>query len=82
MIRQTYIDKNGEVLSDSVADSKTMDNHNSRKEVKDARKFGTGYSVRHSITTGESTLYFATAFDEGYVIRSAVTMQTIRAIER
>ena len=62
MIRETYIDKNGNVLSDSIADSKTMDNHNARKEVIDARKNGTGFSIRYSITTGSSTLYFATCF--------------------
>lgn len=81
MIRETYINKNGTVLSDTIADSKTMENHNTRKEVEDARKNGTGYSIRHSITTGSSTLYFATTFDDGYIVRSAITMQTIKGIE-
>lgn len=81
MIRQTYIDKYGKVLGDSVAESGTMDNHNSRKEVQDARKHGTGYSIRHSITTGNATLYFATVFNEGYVVRSAITMETIKGVE-
>ncbi|KZL94410.1 alkaline phosphatase synthesis sensor protein PhoR [Clostridium magnum DSM 2767] len=81
MIRETYIDKNGIVLSDSIADSKTMDNHNSRKEVIDARQYGEGFSIRYSITTGYSTLYFATVFEDGFVVRSAITMQTIKGIE-
>lgn len=81
MIRQTYIDSRGNVLSDSVADSTIMDNHSLRKEVQEARKNGTGYSIRHSITTSTSTLYFATAFEGGYIVRSAITMQTIKGIE-
>lgn len=81
MIRETYIDKNGKVLSDSIADPESMDNHNSRKEVTDARKYGNGFSIRHSLTTGSSTLYFATVFEDGYVVRSAITMQTIKGIE-
>lgn len=81
MIRETYIDKNGKVLSDSIADPESMDNHNFRKEVTDARKYGNGFSIRHSLTTGSSTLYFATVFEDGYVVRSAITMQTIKGIE-
>jgi len=37
-IRMTFIDKNGKVLGDSVADAETMENHNNRPEVIDARK--------------------------------------------
>lgn len=81
MIRETYIGKDGVVLSDSIGEAKTMDNHNSRKEVMDARKYGEGFSIRYSITTGYSTLYFATVFDDGFVVRSAITMQTIKGIE-
>lgn len=81
MIRETYIDRAGGVLSDSIADPKTMDNHNSRKEVIDARKYGEGFSIRYSITTRDSTLYFATVSDDGFVVRSAITMQTIKGIE-
>ncbi|AKN29397.1 histidine kinase [Clostridium carboxidivorans P7] len=81
VIRETLIDKKGKVLSDTIADAETMDNHNERKEVKDARKYGTGYSTRYSATLGKKTLYFATAVDNGYVIRSAIAMQIIKGIE-
>lgn len=81
IIRETLIDKKGKVLSDTIADAETMDNHNERKEVKDARKYGTGYSTRYSATLGKKTLYFATAVDNGYVIRSAIAMQIIKGIE-
>ncbi|WPC40758.1 ATP-binding protein [Clostridium sp. JS66] len=81
VIRETLIDKKGKVLSDTIADAETMDNHNERKEVKDARKYGTGYSTRYSATLGKKTLYFATAVDNGYVVRSAIAMQIIKGIE-
>lgn len=79
--RETIINKNGKVLGDSVALESTMNNHNSRKEVQEARKEGTGYDIRTSDTTGKKTLYFATAFGNGYVVRSALTMQTIKGFE-
>ncbi len=81
VIRETLIDKSGKVLSDTIADAETMDNHNERKEVKDARKNGTGYSTRYSDTLGKNTLYFATSADNGYVVRSAIAMQIIKGIE-
>lgn len=80
-VRETFIDRNGKVLSDSIANPEDMDNHNSRKEVQDARKYGDGYSVRHSFTLGQDTVYFATVFGDGYVVRSSVTIQAIRGIE-
>lgn len=80
-VRETFIDKNGKVLSDSIANPEDMDNHNSRKEIQDARKYGDGYSVRHSFTLGQDTVYFATVFGDGYVVRSSVTIQAIRGIE-
>ncbi|AKA69984.1 HAMP domain-containing sensor histidine kinase [Clostridium scatologenes] len=81
VIRETLIDKKGKVLSDTIADAETMDNHNERKEVKDARKEGTGHSTRYSATLRKKTLYFATAFNDGYVVRSAIAMQIIKGIE-
>lgn len=80
-IRETFIDKSGKVMSDSIADSETMDNHNSREEVENARKYGEGNSVRHSFTLGQDTVYFATVFGDGYVVRSSITIQAIRGVE-
>lgn len=80
-IRETLIDKNGKVIGDTAAQASSMENHNGRKEVIDARKYGTGYSVRDSKTIGRNTLYFATSFDNGYVVRSAVTTQLIKGLE-
>jgi len=80
-IRQTLIDKNGYVLGDSVVDSETMDNHNNRPEVMEARKSGTGYSIRLSKTTNKETLYFATSFFDGTIVRSAIPMKIINGFE-
>ncbi len=81
IIRETLIDKHGKVLSDSVASKESMGNHNSRREVKEARKNRMGYDIRISDTTGKKTLYFATVFGDGYIMRSALTMQTIKGLE-
>jgi len=80
-VRQTFIDKNGNVLSDSIADSETMDNHNNRPEVVEARKNGIGYSIRFSKSTNKDTLYFATSFGDGYIVRSAIPMKIINGFE-
>ncbi|MEY7999543.1 two-component system histidine kinase PnpS [Clostridium sp. Mt-5] len=81
IIRETLIDKSGKVISDSVASEENMGNHNSRKEIQEARRNGTGYDIRLSDTTNKKTLYFATVFGDGYVIRSALTMQAIKGFE-
>jgi two-component system, OmpR family, phosphate regulon sensor histidine kinase PhoR len=79
-LRETLVDKDGNVLSDSLVDPATMDNHNSRQEVIDARKYGFGYSVRYSNTTKTETMYYATAFGDGYIVRSAITMKSISSM--
>jgi two-component system, OmpR family, phosphate regulon sensor histidine kinase PhoR len=79
--RETLIDKSGKVLSDTVVDAETMDNHNTRIEVMDARKYGSGYSIRYSNTTKMNTLYYATSFGDGMIVRSAITMENIGLME-
>lgn len=81
IIRVTLIDKNGKVLADSMVPEYTMANHNTRKEVQEARKKGTGYDIRISDDTHKKTLYFATVFENGYIIRSSLTMETIKGFE-
>lgn len=80
-IRGTYIDRNGNVLSDSEEYGKNLENHNEREEVIDARKYGTGYNVRLSVTTNKRTLYFATLTKNGNIVRSAMTMHMIKGVE-
>ena len=50
-IRITYIDKQGKVLEDSSIEADTLDNHNTRKEVVEARQSGDGTSIRFSDST-------------------------------
>jgi len=76
-LRETLINKQGVVLSDSQVNPATMDNHNTRPEVIDARKIGSGSSIRYSDTTKVETMYYATSFGNGYIVRSAVTMNSI-----
>lgn len=80
-IRVTYIDTTGKVISDSVVDSETMNNHNQRPEVVAARENGIGSSIRFSLSTKTQRLYFATRLDNGYVIRSSIQTKIISGME-
>ena len=80
-LRETLIDREGNVLSDSQVDEETLDNHNTRQEVIDARAYGTGYSIRYSSSTEMDMMYFATSFGDGYIVRSAVPMESVSLVE-
>jgi len=80
--RVTYIDKSGKVIFDSIADSETMDNHNGRPEVIEAREKGTGSSLRLSKTINKNMLYVASTFGDGYIIRSSMPVDVINSFER
>lgn len=80
-IRVTYIDNNGKVLGDSLLDINKMNNHNNREEVISARKNKFANVIRHSNSTGNDTMYFATALNNGYVVRSSITMNIITGFE-
>jgi PAS domain S-box-containing protein len=47
-MRVTYIDKGGKVIYDSTINGETMDNHNDRQEIIEARKSGSGFTMRYS----------------------------------
>lgn len=81
-IRVTLINEKGKVLYDSVSDWETMDNHNNRDEVIAARTKGTGYSIRFSHTIQKNMMYCASAFGEGYILRSATSTSLISVFER
>jgi len=80
-MRVTYIDKQGNVIFDSVADKESMDNHNSRSEVIDARLKGVGSSIRYSHSISKNMLYVATSFGDGYIIRSSMPIAIINSFE-
>ena len=78
--RITLIRPNGEVLFDSDADARTMENHLDRVEVSDALKNGTGEAVRVSGTLGNKTFYYAIRLDDGFVVRMAASASSVYSI--
>lgn len=57
--RVTVIDAHGVVLGESHAEASLMENHLRRPEVQEALVTGSGYTIRHSETTGVETAYAA-----------------------
>ena len=70
IVRCTYIDKNGNVVYDNVANN--LENHFDREEVKEAINKGEGYDVRVSDTTGEKLVYYAMKLDDGSILRLSI----------
>jgi two-component system phosphate regulon sensor histidine kinase PhoR len=71
--RITLIDGTGKVLLDTNVPVETMENHNDRPEVVEARRAVTGRGVRFSNTLGERSVYVARLVDparpDGLVLR-------------
>lgn len=80
-MRVTYINKQGNVIFDSVADTETMNNHNDRPEIKDARVDGVGYSDRFSNSVHRNMIYVATSFNDGFILRSSMPVELIYSFE-
>ncbi|KAB3538572.1 cell wall metabolism sensor histidine kinase WalK [Alkaliphilus pronyensis] len=82
--RITIIDEKGEVLADSVADMRTIENHYNRPEVLAVYQGEIGKSVRYSTTINEEMLYIALPVNidifQIKVIRLAITLQQINVI--
>ncbi|MCB2309644.1 cell wall metabolism sensor histidine kinase WalK [Clostridium tagluense] len=79
-LRVTYIDKKGKVIYDSSVNAETMGNHNDRQESIEARKSGSGFSVRYSSSTEKNMMYFATTFDDGLIIRSSMPIEIVNGL--
>ncbi len=72
-LRLSIIDENGNVLYDNTLDSIPGSNHRNRTEIRDALRYGDGYTVRrHSESTGLVYFYSATRGIDGTVVRTAV----------
>lgn len=74
--RVTWIDTDGTVLYDSVANAATMENHRNREEVKEAMSQGVGESSRYSNTLSVKTSNYAIRLKDGTVIRVSATQYT------
>ncbi|MBZ9687791.1 cell wall metabolism sensor histidine kinase WalK [Clostridium estertheticum] len=79
-LRITYVDKKGKVIYDSAVNGETMPNHNDRQEIIEARKSGSGFSVRYSTSTEKNMMYFATVFDDGLIIRSSMPLKIVNGL--
>lgn len=76
--RITLIDEDGTVLFDNRIESQTsMENHNERPEIMEARKNGNGDDVRDSETLGQKTVYYALLLKDGKVLRVAHAMDNL-----
>ena len=75
--RITWVDKDGTVLYDSVADAATMENHADREEIKEAMTVKSGTAQRYSTTLSEQTLYATKRLSDGSVIRMASGQHTV-----
>ena len=78
-VRCTVIDKNGNVVYDSV--DKSLNSHKNRDEVIKANKYGEGYSTRISDTTGKKTVYYAEKLEDGTILRASLPFETIDIFE-
>lgn len=67
--RITLITSSGNVLFDNKAIADKMENHISRKEVKEALDSGEGYAVRRSETLGSKSCYYALKLKNGNILR-------------
>ncbi len=78
--RITLVSSDGTVLADTQANTKDLDNHANRKEIKDAIKNGSGTSSRYSDTLMQKTLYYAHKLDDGTILRVSTTQNSVIVI--
>ena len=76
-VRVTAIGNDGKVLADSDAETKGMDSHLDRPEVRDALKGEIGSDTRRSVTLGVETLYVAVPATNG-VLRLSVPLSRVQ----
>ena len=79
-LRLTLVNADGTVLCDTDADAAAMENHASRKEIREAFASGKGESSRYSSTLTEKTIYRASLLPDGTVLRISVSHATAFAL--
>ena len=75
--RITLIENNGTVLFESDADSRNMQNHLDRPEIKSAIENGSGSDTRYSDTIGTEDYYYAVRLDDGNILRVSIQADSI-----
>ena len=78
--RITLVSADGEVIADTDADVKTLENHAGREEIIDAKNNGFGSSARYSSTLTEKTLYYAVRLDDGNILRVSTVQNSVLLI--
>jgi len=84
-LRITVIHKSGQVLDDSYLEKSqiaSMENHETRPEVRQAIFGADGHSIRFSKTAKMEMIYFAKMLDQGLVLRIAYPAKYITDIKR
>ena len=71
-LRISVIDPAGTVAYDNTLDTLPSSNHLSRREIAKAVVTGSGYTVRHSESNGNTYFYAANKGDNGIIVRTAV----------
>lgn len=67
-LRITIIDKNGAVLFDNyISNTRGMENHLNREEIRAAAEKGTGSDVRQSVSNQRPYLYYAKNYSDEYI---------------
>ncbi len=75
--RITWISATGDVLYDSEADSRAMENHLERSEVRKALESGSGEAVRYSNTLSDKELYAARRLPDGSILRLSIVQMAV-----
>lgn len=75
--RITWVDKDGTVIYDSIAEVSALENHKDREEIKQAFENSTGKSYRYSNTLAEKTLNYAVKLKDGSVLRVSSSQYSI-----
>jgi two-component system phosphate regulon sensor histidine kinase PhoR len=76
-LRITLIASDGRVLYDTAADPGSLPNHLDRPEIQAAFDTGSGESIRLSETISKQTYYYAVKLNNGCVLRTANTTDSI-----
>lgn len=74
--RITIVAPDGTVIFDNIADAASMENHNDREEIIDARQNGNATVTRISPTLSENTIYCAQELKDGRVVRVSCSQST------
>lgn len=79
-LRITWMDAEGTVLYDSLADEAQMENHKERPEIKEAMEEGEGKAVRQSKTVSLHTFYYAKQLSNGDILRIGKDSSSVKTI--